>query len=148
VNFIGMSLVVLGLALLVLLTIEVRNYRAGRTLISRRRLGLRVAAGALLLSLLAAVYVGLFVLRLESAVGRERLFLVYWSSCLAVAIALVWVMLADLQEVEDRFSQRQHEIWHEMARFVAHQIKAEKETDGGSKSDTGTREADPPERKG
>ncbi len=132
---IALALAILGAALLVLLYLEIRNYRVGRTLISRRRLVLRVLAGVLLLSLIAAVFVGLFLLKLETAQGREVLFLIYWCSCLAVAIALVWVMLADLQEVEDRFSQRQHEIWRDMAQFVTDQVKSKQGEDTGPKGD-------------
>jgi hypothetical protein len=135
VKAIAVALAILGAALLVLLYLEIRNYRAGRTLISRRRLVLRVLAGVLLLSLIAAVFVGLFLLKLETAQGREALFLIYWCSCLVVAIALVWVMLADLQEVEDRFSQRQHEIWHDMAKFVTDQVKSKRGEDAGPKGD-------------
>ncbi len=125
---VAISLTILGLIVLLLLLIELRSFQSGRTLISRRRLVLRMVAGLLLLSLLAAVFAGLFILRLTSAEGRPQLFFVYWSSCLLVAVALVWVMLADLKEVEDRFSQRQQEMWRDMARFVADQMKA-KESD-------------------
>jgi Fe2+ or Zn2+ uptake regulation protein len=39
-----------------------------------------------------------------------------------LAVVLVWVMLADVREVGDRFTQRQHEIWREMARFLGTSI--------------------------
>jgi len=132
---IAISLTILGLIVLLLLLIEIRSYTAGRTLISRRRLVLRIIAGLLLLSLFAAVFVGLFILRLTGAQGRPQLFLGYWSSCLLIAVALVWVMLSDLQEVEDRFSQRQHEIWRDMARFVADQTKAKNQPETDSEGD-------------
>ncbi len=130
---IAITLAILGTTLVVLLYLEIRNFRTGRTLITRRRLMLRVLAGMLLMSLIAAVFVGLFLLKLESAQGREALFLIYWCSCLGVAIALVWVMLADLQEVEDRFSQRQHEIWRDLAQFAADQVKTKQGEDAESK---------------
>jgi len=132
---IAISLTILTLIVLLLLLIEIRSYTTGRTLISRRRLVLRIIAGLLLLSLFAAVFVGLFILRLTGAQARPQLFLTYWSSCLLVAVVLVWVMLSDLQEVEDRASKRQHEMWRDMARFVAGQMNPEDQAEAGPKGD-------------
>lgn len=132
---IAITLVVLAIMVLVLLAVEIQSYRRGRTIISRRRLKLRMVAGALLLSLLVAVFLGLFVLGLREGRENPRFFLAYWSGCLLAAIALMRVMLADLQEVEDRFTQRQHEIWRDMARFVGEQISARKRADAGGKSE-------------
>ncbi len=122
---IAVSLAVLGTIVVLLLLAEVRSFRAGRTLITRRRLLLRLAAGIMLLALFSAVFVGLFVLRLVDAQTRPQLFLGYWSSCLLIAVALVWAMMTDLREVEGRFNARRHEIWHDMARFVAEQMKSD-----------------------
>lgn len=132
---IAISLTILTLIVLLLLLIEIRSYTTGRTLISRRRLVLRIIAGILLLSLFAAVFVGLFILRLTGAQARPQLFITYWSSCLLVAVVLVWVMLSDLQEVEDRASKRQHEMWRDMARFVAGQMNPEDQAEAGPKGD-------------
>jgi hypothetical protein len=132
---VAISLAILGMMVLLLLALEVRSSRARRTLITRRRLLLRVAAGLMLLALVSAVFVGLFVLRLVDAQSRPQLFMVYWLSCLLIAVALVWVMLADLQEVEDRFNARRHEMWHDMARFVADQMKTERHSDAGTKGE-------------
>ena len=132
---IAISLTILTLIVLLLLLIEIRSYTTGRTLISRRRLVLRIIAGLLLLSLFAAVFVGLFILRLTGAQARPQLFLTYWSSCLLVAVVLVWVMLSDLQEVEDRASKRRHEMWRDMARFVAGQMNPEDQAEAGPKGD-------------
>jgi len=118
----------------VLLLVEVRHYRAGRHLISRRRFALRLVAGLLMLALLAAVFVGLFVLRLRDARGNPPLFLSFWSGCLVAAIALVWVMVADMREVADRSTQRQHQVWRDMARFIASHMTR----DGGGRSGPGT----------
>ncbi len=128
------TLVVIGVMVLILLAVEIQSYRRGRTLITKRRLKLRIVAGALLLSLIAAVFLGLFVLGLDSAREQPQFFLAYWSGCLLAAIALVWVMLSDLQDVEDRFAQRQHEIWRDMARFVGDQLAASKRSDTADKS--------------
>jgi len=116
---VAVALPILGLMVVLLLLVEVRHYRAGRHLISRRRFALRLLAGLLMLALLAAVFFGIFVLKLREAHGRAQLFLGFWSGCLLLAIALVWVMLADMREVGDRLTQRQHEIWRDMARFLA-----------------------------
>jgi len=102
-----------------LLLVEIRKYRAGRHLISARRLALRLIAGVLLIGLLAAVFVGLFVLRLLDAAARPQLFLGFWSGCLAAAFLLLILMLADVREVEHRSLQRQHEIWRDFARYLA-----------------------------
>jgi hypothetical protein len=112
----------LFLATAVLLLVEIRQYRAGRHMISRRRFALRLAAGVLLMALCSAIFVGLFVLRLTNAGSRTGLFAAFWLSCMLVAGGLMWVMVQDMQEVEDRFSQRQHEIWRDMAQFVAKQL--------------------------
>jgi phosphoglycerol transferase MdoB-like AlkP superfamily enzyme len=126
VQTIGVSLAILGIIVVLLLLVEVRSFRTRRTLITRRRLVLRLAAGAMLLALLSAVFVGLFVLRLVDAQSRPQFFLAYWSGCLLIAVALVWAMLTDLRQVEDEFNARRHEIWHDMARFVADQMKTDR----------------------
>jgi hypothetical protein len=118
----ALGLPILGLMVIILLLVEVRHYRAGRHLISRRRFALRLAAGLLMLALLAAVFVGLFLLGLRDARGNPPLFLSFWSGCLVAAIALVWLMLADMREVVDRSTQRQHQVWRDMARFIARQV--------------------------
>ena len=116
---VAVSLAVLAVMVVVLLLVEVRQYRTGRRIISRRRFVLRLAAGILMLVLLAAVFVGLFVLKLTEARSQISLFMGYWSGCIVVALALVWVMMADMKEVGDRYTARQHEIWRDMARFIA-----------------------------
>lgn len=130
---VAVALPILGLIVLLLLLVELRLYQTGRTLISRRRLILRVVAGILLLLLLAAIFVGLFLLGLRQPLAQPRLFLAYWSGCLLVAIILVWVMLADMREVEDKISERRHQLWREMARFVADQVVAKKRSSSDSR---------------
>ncbi len=98
------------------------RYKAGRHLISARRLGLRLIAGVLLLALVALVFIGLFVLHLREAAARPQFFLTFWSVCLLLAVLLIMVMLADLHEVGERYSQRQNEIWRDFASFLAKQV--------------------------
>jgi len=132
---VAVALPILGLIVVILLLVEIRQYSAGRHLISRRRFALRLVTGLLILLLFAAVFVGLFVLRLREPYAHPTLFLGFWSGCLLVAVALVWVMLADMREVEDRFSQRQHELWRDMARFISNHMPPGKEEDSGTNSD-------------
>jgi len=127
---VGISLTILGLIVLVLLLLEIRSFQAGRTLITRRRLVLRVVAGLLLLALLVAVFVGVFILRLTAPQERPQLFLVYWTSCLLAAVVLVWIMLADLQEVENRYTERRQQIWRDMEEFVGHELAGKKKPEG------------------
>jgi hypothetical protein len=56
----------------------------------------------------------------------------FWSGCIMLAVVLVWVMLADVREVGDRFTQRQHGIWREMARFLAGRTSADKGAGSGA----------------
>lgn len=113
----------LTVLVILLLIGEVRKYRAGQHLISNRRLILRLIAGALMVALLAAIFIGVFVVKLLDASARPRDFLVFWGSCMGAAFVLMLVMLADVREVEDRSLKREHEIWRDFARFIAGQIK-------------------------
>jgi hypothetical protein len=138
---VAVSLAVLAVMVVILLLVEVRQYRTGRRMISRRRFVLRLVAGLLMLVLLAAVFAGLFVLKLTAARANFSLFMGYWSGCIVVALVLASVMMADLREVGDRFTERQHEIWRDMARFIADRGRAKEHQDtdapmqGGPQSD-------------
>jgi hypothetical protein len=116
---IAVALPVAAIAVIVLLLVEIRQYRTGRSLISKRRFVLRLVAGLLMILLVAGIFAGLFLLGLRDARTNPPLFVGFWSGCLAVALALIWVMVSDMREVGERFTKRQHEIWREMARFVA-----------------------------
>ncbi len=131
----ALALLILSLLVMVLVLVEVRQYRAGRHMISRRRFALRVVAGLLMLLLLAAVFLGLFVLQLRDAYARPQLFLAYWGGCIVLAAALAWVMVSDMQAVEDGFSQRQHQLWREMARFVADHVNHDRGDRAGAEGD-------------
>lgn len=138
-HLVAVALPILAIIVVILLLVEVRQYRMGRRLITRRRFVLRLVTGALMLALLSGVFVGLFLLRLLNATGQPGLFFVYWSGCLAVAALLVLVMLADMQEVEGRSSDREQEIWRDMARFVANQTAQGKQGESET-GDEGKRE--------
>jgi len=115
----ALGLVILAVVVILMLLVEVRQYRAGRRLLSARRFALRIIAGVLLLALLGAIFAGLFLLRLTRAEGNVQLFLTFWGGCALLATALVWIMMADLQETRKRAAQRQHEIWRDFARYIA-----------------------------
>jgi cytochrome c biogenesis protein CcdA len=131
----ALTLLILSLFVVVLVLIEIRQHRAGRHMVSRRRFALRVAAGLLMLLLLAAVFVGLFVLQLRDTQARPQLFLAYWGGCIVMAVALAWVMLSDMQEVEDRFSRRQHQLWRDMARLMAEHVDRDEAGRAGAEGD-------------
>jgi hypothetical protein len=118
----ALALLILALLVIMMLLVEVRQYRAGRRLLSARRFALRIIAGVLLLALLGVIFAGLFVLRLTHAEGNVRLFLSFWGGCALMAIALVWVMVADLQEMRKQAVRRQHEIWRDFARYIADSV--------------------------
>jgi hypothetical protein len=42
-----------------------------------------------------------------------------WGFGLVLGIALIWIMLIDIQEVEDRIKEREREIWRDFARMLA-----------------------------
>lgn len=116
---VAIALPILIVVFVLLLLAEVRRFKAGRHLISPRRLGLRLIAGGLMIVLLTAVFLGLFVLDLNEVRGRPHLFLVFWSACLGVSVLVILVMLADMREVEDRYAQRRHELSRDFARSAA-----------------------------
>jgi len=116
---IAIILLVLAFIFAALLINEVRRFNTGRHLISPRRLALRLVAGFLLFVLLAMVFMGLFLLRLKEPGPRPQLFVVFWSACLVIAVALIVVMLADLREVGKRYLQRQSDLWRDFAAYLA-----------------------------
>lgn len=139
----------LGLGLIILMLVEVRQYRAGRRLLSRRRFALRLLAGAVLIGILAAVFCGLFVLGLAEPGPRPVEFLAYWSGCVLLGVFLMVVMLADMKEVEARQTERQHQMWREIARLMISRRRGEAAGSGCSDASQGalSREA-PPESGG
>jgi hypothetical protein len=101
-----------------LFILEVIKYRAGTLLVSPRRFRLRFAAWLLALLLCATVLTAMFLPR-SFTQTHLSLSLGLWSLGLAMAIALIWIMLADIQEVEDRIKAREQEIWRDFARMLA-----------------------------
>ena|GEM_PF-1732097 len=139
---VAISLVILSLIVVILLMVEIRQFRTGRRLISRRRFALRLVAGMLMLVLLAAVFVGLFVVRLTQAEARPALFMGYWSGCILIAVILVGAMMADVREVDERLTERQHQIWRDMAQLLAGRVKREGGESSGRERPGGAPRAD------
>lgn len=122
----------LAIAVIILMLVEARQWRAGRRLISRRQMALRMAGGVVLLALLTAIFVGLYLLGLRSVAGQPVLFFAWWTGCLVAAIGLIYFALADMRHVEQRQREREHELWREFARMLAERIRRER---GGDSPD-------------
>jgi uncharacterized membrane protein len=112
-------LLALMVGVLLLIAIEIRKWQTGRSLVSRRRFLLRMAGGALLWVLVAAVFVGIYILRLGSARGQPVLFLAFWLGCVVIAFVLMFLAVADMREVERQQTRHQTDLWREMARMIA-----------------------------
>jgi hypothetical protein len=95
VVIIGIVLPILAFVLVLVLAGEISRFKSGRHLI---------------------------VLRLREVGARPELFVVFWSACLLIAVALILVMLADMREVGERYTQRQHEIWRDLAGHLAKSV--------------------------
>jgi hypothetical protein len=123
----GMAGILLALMIgvLLLILIEIRKWQTGRSLISKRQFAIRMVGGALLWALVTAVFVGIYVLRLGTPKGHPVLFLIFWLSCVAAAFVLMFLAIADLRQVENQQTQRQAQLWRDMARIVAGKPPAE-----------------------
>jgi len=126
----------LGIAVIILMLVEMREWRSGRSVISTGQAVLRLVGGFVLLGLLTAIFLGLFILGLRSPTGRPILFLAWWSGCLALAIALLFLAFADMRRVEQRRRERETELWRDFARTLADRIKRER----GGNGETGPAE--------
>jgi len=121
----GAILLALMVGVLILVAIEIRQWQTGHSVISRRRFAIRMVGGALLWALVTAVFVGVYLLGLGSARSRPVLFIAFWSGCVVVALALMFLAVADMREVESRETERRMELWREMARMIAGKPKPE-----------------------
>lgn len=102
-----------------LFILEVIKYRSGALIVSPRRFRLRFAAWILALLLCVTVMAAMFAFSQSFMVSHPGVVLGVWSLGLALGIALIWIMLADIQEVEDRLKAREREIWRDLARLLA-----------------------------
>lgn len=123
----------LGIGVVILMLVEVRQWRTGRYPISGGQLALRMVGGLVLLALFAAIFVGLYILGLRTPHGRPVLFLGWWMGCLALAIALLFLALADMRYLEQRRREREHELWGDFARLLAERMRGNR---GEDRADT------------
>jgi hypothetical protein len=130
-DIVAILLPALGIAVIILMLVEIREWRSGRSVISSGQAVLRLAGGFLLLGLLTAIFLGLFILGLRRPVGRPILFLAWWSGCLALAIVLLVISFADMRRVAQRRRERETELWRDFARVLAERIKRERGDGGG-----------------
>jgi len=119
----------LGIGVIILMLVEVRQWRTGRHPISRGQLALRMVGGVVLLALLSGIFVGLYILGLRTPHGRAVLFLAWWMGCLALAVGLLFLALADMRHLEQRRREREHELWHDFAWLLAERIRGERGED-------------------
>jgi protein-S-isoprenylcysteine O-methyltransferase Ste14 len=118
----------LAIGVIILMLVEFRAWRAGRSVISAGQIALRMVGGAILLALLAAIFLGLFILHLRNPHGQPIVFLAWWTGCLILAIGLLFLALEDMRHVEQRQREQEHQIWREFARMMAERM-------GGSRGD-------------
>lgn len=117
--FVAVLLPTAAVIITCLFLLECIKYRSGALLISRRRFRLRFAAWLLALLLCGTVFVAMFLVPRSFVQSHPGLVLGLWGFGLVLGIALIWIMLVDIQEVEDRTKQRESEIWREFARTLA-----------------------------
>ena len=119
VAFVAVLLPAAALIITCLFVLEVLKYRSGLAVISPRRFRLRFAAWLLALLLCFTVFVAMFVIPSSFVARHPGVVLGLWTLGLVTGVALIWIMLVDIQEVEDRIKQRESEIWRDFARMLA-----------------------------
>jgi len=116
----------LGIGVIILMLVEFRTWRAGRSVISAGQIALRMVGGGILLVLLAAIFLGLFILHLRHPHGQPILFLIWWTGCLILAIGLLFLALEDMRHVEQHQREQEHQIWREFARMMAERMRGDR----------------------
>jgi len=116
----------LGIGVIILMLVEFRAWRAGRSVISAGQIALRMVGGGILLVLLAAIFFGLFILHLRHPHGQPILFLIWWTGCLILAIGLLFLALEDMRHVEQHQREQEHQIWREFARMMAERMRGDR----------------------
>jgi uncharacterized protein YhhL (DUF1145 family) len=110
---------VLVVAIITLLLVETRQYRAGRSLVTRRQYALRMVGGVLMLGLVVALFVGIYVLRLTSPPPRPMALTVFVLACLVLLFGLMFMAVADARAVEKRQSEFEGRLWRDFLMQVA-----------------------------
>jgi len=96
--------------------LEYLRWRRGVLMISRRRFRLRMAEGGALVVLLAAIFVGRFILVLLSP--RAPLFWGWWLGCLGLGLLLMYLASVDMNEVDALRAASQQKLWTDFARSL------------------------------
>lgn len=105
---------------LTLMALEAARWRRGALVISRRRFGLRMAMGGLLVVLLGAIFTGRFVLALTSPLRSDpNLFWSWWLCCLLLALALLYLGSVDMNELDATKAKHEQELWRRFAQGLA-----------------------------
>jgi hypothetical protein len=132
VYWLGVALLVVFVGIVLLMLVEIRQYRTGRRLISRRRFAMRMVGGGVMLALLAAIFVGFFLLDLSSPLGHPVLWMAWWGGCIVGGVVLMFVAMADAKEVESASGERERELWRDFARTLIGKSKGRGDSRTGS----------------
>ena len=106
-------LAILEFSIILLLLFETRQYRTGRSLITRRQYAIRMIGGVLMLALVAALFIGIYVLGLTSAPARPLAFMLFVGICLLLLFGLMFMAVADAKAVEKRQSEAERRLWRD-----------------------------------
>jgi len=105
---------------LVSLVVQIRAWRAGTRVLSKRHKGLRVSSACIMIVVMSMVLVGdRWLANIPLAV------MAYWVLCFGLAVALVIVALLDLKEVGLSFGEERKRIVREIAE------RRKEDSDGG-----------------
>lgn len=106
--------------MLTFLWLEVTQYLRGRSLLSRRRLWVRVIGGVIFISLLCAAFAGLFLLDLRHPTDANvMVWGLYWSGCMILALAMMVLAFEDFKAVAAARREQESKYWHDVATMVA-----------------------------
>jgi len=107
--------VVIGLSVIGVCLLELSRWRSGRTMIDRNQLGLRLGGGALLLVILGMIFFGVFFAEL---ISDPRLFLSFWTVCMALALTLLIIAIIDLRKLAEKQKTREKELLRQFASVI------------------------------
>ena len=95
------------------LALEVRAWRAGTRVVTRRQRALRVASAVLLVAIMAMILVGDRWLRESYGLPAA---IAYWVFCFGLALSLVVLALLDLKEVGLGYGEDRKRILGDIAK--------------------------------
>jgi len=107
-------------AMLTFLWLEVTQYARGRSLLTKRRLWVRVIGGILFITLFSAVFAGLFLLDLQHPTEKNLMVWgLFWSGCTILGLALMVLAFEDFKAVAAARREQESKYWHDVAAMVA-----------------------------